>query len=164
MWRMKLLAWLAGVALLLCATPVAAQIGQTATLAGVVTDTSGAILPGVSVTVSGEAIIGGTRTTVTDENGAFRFPSLPPGAFEVKYELSGFRTITQEARLQLGQTITADAKPEVGGIQESVTVVGAASTVDAKSSGAQKNLSTAILENVPMSTRFGPGAMLLASG
>ena len=162
--RMKLLTWLTAAGLLLGAAPALAQIGQVATLTGTVSDTSGAILPGVTVTVSSQSLIGGSRTAVTDENGIYRFPALPPGTYEVKFELSGFRIVTQEAHLQLGQTITSDAKLEVGGLQESVTVVGAASTVDIKSSGAQKNLGTAILENVPISTRFGPAAMLLASG
>src|SRR5262245_29872912 len=106
--KMKLLALLVA-AVSFGAVPAAAQIGQTASLTGTVTDTSGAVLPGVTVTVASEAVIGGSRTAVTDETGTYRFPALPPGTYSVKVELNGFRTASYEARLQLGQTITVDA-------------------------------------------------------
>jgi hypothetical protein len=161
--RRKLLTLLAA-AILLSPSLAIAQIGQTATLSGTVADTSGAVLPGVTVTVSGESLIGGTRTTVTDENGSYRFPSLAPGTYTVKFELSSFKTVTQEARLQLGQTISVDVKLEVGGLAEAVNVVGESPIVDVKSSAAQTNLSTDILEYVPFTNRFGPAAMLMAPG
>jgi hypothetical protein len=138
--KMKLLALLvAAAAVLVSPVRAIAQIGQTATLTGTVTDASGAVLPGVTVTVTGEAVIGGSRTAVTDGNGVYRFPALPPGTYTVKVELTGFRTITQEARLQLGQTITMDAKLDPG-LTDTIEVTGSAPTVDVKSSAAQKNL------------------------
>ena len=76
--RMKLLTLIAA-ALLLSPLPALAQLGQTATLTGTVTDATGAILPGATVTVASEALIGGTRSTTTDANGVYRFPALPPG-------------------------------------------------------------------------------------
>lgn len=162
--RTKLLALLAA-AVLLVPSIAAAQIGQTATLTGTVADQSGAVLPGVTVTVTGESLIGGARTAVTDENGVYRFPTLPPGTYNVSAELSGFKPFTQEdVRLQLGQTITVDPKLEVGGFQDRVTVAGGAPVVDVKSSAAQKNLTEEVMENIPFTSRFGPGAMLLAPG
>ena len=161
--KMKLLTLL--VAAVLCSPALAiAQIGQTASLTGTVTDSSGAVLPGVTVTAASEAVLGGSRTTVTDENGVYRFPALPPGTYSVKVELSGFRTASHEARLQLGQTITVDARLEPGGITETVEVVGAPPVVDVRSSSAQKNLTEEILEYIPYSTRFGPDAIMLAPG
>jgi hypothetical protein len=162
--RMKLLTWLAALTLLFSPSLATAQIGQTATLTGTVTDASGAVLPGVTVTVSGESLIGGTRSSTTDENGAYRFPALPPGVYKVAVELTGFRSVTRDAVLQLGQTITVDAKLEIGTVQETVNVTGGAPVVDVKSSGSQKNLTTEVLENIPYTSRFGPGAMLLAPG
>lgn len=162
--RIKLLTLLAA-AVLLVPSPTVAQIGQTATLTGTIADQSGAVLPGVTVTVSGESIIGGARTVVTDENGTYRFPALPPGTYSLSAELSGFKPFSQEnVRLQLGQTITVDAKLEIGGLQERVTVAGGAPVVDVKSSAAQKNLTEEVMENIPFTSRFGPGAMLLAPG
>ncbi len=163
MTRTTLLVLLAA-ALLLGPPPVHAQIGQTATLTGTVSDASGAVLPGVTITVKGESVIGGSRTTVTDENGTYRFPALPPGDYEVTAELSGFKTTSQQARLQLGQIITLDARLEVGGLTDRVTVLGAAPVVDVKSSSSQKNLDTEILENVPFGSRFGPDAIALSPG
>ena len=145
--KMKLLAPLVA-AVLMAAAPAAAQIGQTASLTGTVTDTSGAVLHGVTVTVSSEAVIGGSRTAVTDGTGTYRFPALPPGTYTVKLELSGFRTVTHEARLQLGQTITVDAQLQPG-LTDTVEVTGTAPTVDVKSSAAQKNLTEEILEFIP---------------
>jgi hypothetical protein len=161
--RRKLLSLIVA-ALLLSPLPAFAQLGQTATLTGTITDTTGAILPGVTVTVASEALIGGTRSSVTDASGAYRFPALPPGVYTVTAELSSFKKVSQEARLELGQTITLDLKLEVGGLSEVVEVAGTSPTVDVKSSSAQKNLPTEVLETIPFSSRFGPGAMLIAPG
>ena len=162
--RVKLLILLV-TAVLLTPALATAQIGQTATLSGIVTDASGGVLPGVTVSVSSPALIGGSRTAVTDGNGAYRFPSLPPGLYTLKVELEGFKPITREnVRLQLGQTISLDASMEVGGVQETVTVTGESPVVDVKSSAAQKNLPQEILESTPFTSRFGPAAMLLAPG
>lgn len=152
--------------LLFCSCPpnALAQLGQTAALTGTITDASGALLPGVSITVSSEVLIGGSRTTQTDDNGVYRFPALPPGVYQIRVELSGFKVLTREARLELGQTITLDGKLEVGIQQETVTVIGASPVVDVKAAGSQKNLPTDVLEQVPFSQRFGPGAMLVAPG
>ena len=161
--RMKLLTLIAA-ALLLSPLPALAQLGQTATLTGTVTDATGAILPGATVTVASEALIGGTRSSVTDANGVYRFPALPPGMYTVTAELANFKKLSQEARLELGQTITLDMKLEVGGLSDVVEVTGTSPTVDVKSSSAQKNLTTDMLELLPFSSRFGPGAMLAAPG
>jgi carboxypeptidase family protein/TonB-dependent receptor-like protein len=154
-------------AALMLAVPTAglAQIGQTAVLTGIVTDTSGGVLPGVAVSVSGPALIGGARSTTTDESGVYRFPALPPGEYILVMELQGFKKFQREnVKLLLGQTITVNSQLEVGGMAENVTVTGESPTVDVKSSAAQKNLTPEVMQFVPFSTRFGPGAMLLAPG
>jgi hypothetical protein len=162
--RTKLVTLLAAAVFLIPAASIA-QIGQTAVLTGTVADASGAVLPGVTVTVTGESLIGGSRTSVTDENGVYRFPAIPPGTYTVSAELSGFKPYSlPDVRLQLGQTITVDPKLEVGGFEDRVTVMGGAPVVDVKSSAAQKNLTEEVMENAPFSSRFGPAAMLLAPG
>ena len=107
--RRKLLS-LVVAALLLSPLPALAQIGQTATLTGTVTDSTGAILPGATVTVTSESLIGGSRTATTDASGTYRFPALPPGRYMVTVEMPSFKKWEQEARLELGQTITVDTR------------------------------------------------------
>ena len=63
---------------------------QTGTLAGVVRDSQGAVLPGVMVTVQSDVLIGGQRTTPTGGSGAYLLTGLPPGTYTVTYELTGF--------------------------------------------------------------------------
>lgn len=161
--RRKLLSLLVA-AFLLSPLPALAQIGQTATLTGTVTDTTGAILPGATVTVTSESLIGGSRTATTDASGTYRFPALPPGRYTVTVEMSSFKKWEQEARLELGATVTLDPRLEVGGLSETVSVTGESPQVDVRSSAAQKNLTTDVLENIPFTSRFGPGAMLLSPG
>ena len=163
--RTKLVTLLAAAVLFVAPSASIAQIGQTAVLTGTVTDASGAVLPGVTVTVTAESLIGGSRDAVTDENGVYRFPALPPGTYAVSAQLSGFKPFTQQdVRLQLGQTLTVDPKLEVGGFEDRITVAGGAPVVDVKSSAAQKNITEEIMENIPFTSRFGPGAMLSAPG
>jgi hypothetical protein len=151
-------------ALLVSPVPALAQIGQTGTLTGTVTDSTGAVLPGATITVTSDALIGGSRTAVSDANGTYRFPALPPGRYMVTVEMPSFKKWEQEARLELGQTISIDPKLELGGVTETVNVSGESPQVDVTSSASQKNLTTEVMENIPFSSRFGPGAMLLSPG
>jgi outer membrane receptor protein involved in Fe transport len=154
---------IAAIVLLACAE-ARAQIGQVASLTGTVVDISGAVLPGVDVTIESGALIGGPRTVQTDDNGRYRFPSLAPGTYRIAVKLSGFKTARYEALLQLGLTSTVDSTLEVGGdaFETSIQVTGDPPLVDVRSSASQKNLPTEILEFIPFTDRFGPGAILLA--
>src|SRR5688572_1193216 len=86
---------MSALAVVCAAVPAAAQI-QTGSITGTVADASGAVLPGVSVSVSGDRLIGGAQNQNTDANGAYRFDRLPPGAYVVKFELQGFKTVVRE--------------------------------------------------------------------
>src|SRR2546425_486847 len=87
------------------------SLGYVRTLSGVVRDSQGGILPGVSVTVSSAALIGGTRTVATGELGTYQFMLLPPGTYEVKYELSGFAALKREdIRVLVAQTTRLDVE------------------------------------------------------
>src|SRR5207247_8442561 len=142
----KVLSLLAAIALL--SVPLAAQ--QTGTLSGVVRDSQGGILPGVSVTVSSAALIGGTRTVATGELGPEQFMLLPPGTYEVKYELSGFAALKREdIRVLVAQTTRLDVELAVGSLQETVTVSGESPVVDVSSNTTQTNISKELYDSIP---------------
>src|SRR5580765_8668256 len=103
---------------------VSAARGQvtTATLYGVVQDTSRAILPGATVTVTHQGT-NLTRETVTDSRGEFALPGLPAGPYAIKIELSGFKTYSSEGlRLGAGMEVRQTYQLEVGALEETVTV------------------------------------------
>ena len=81
------------VLMLLVAVPAWAQ--TTGSISGTVTDNTGALLPGVTVTATSPALIV-PQTSVTNEQGVYRFPSLPPGTYSLKYQLGGFGTVNRE--------------------------------------------------------------------
>jgi len=135
--------------IMLTATAAHAQV-QTGSIAGVATDTSNAVMPGVTVSLSGDKLIGGVQTQTTDAAGAYRFDRLPPGAYSVKFELQGFRTIERaEIAISASFTATVNAKLEVGSVTETITVTGESPTVDTKSNLQQTVMTQAVLEGVP---------------
>ncbi len=105
--------------LLLSGVSLFAQ-GTSGQLTGSVT-TGGNSLPGVTVTVS-SASMQGTRTAVTGETGGYNIAGLPPGMYDVTFELEGMQRLTRRARVELAQTVRADAELKVSAVSESVTV------------------------------------------
>jgi uncharacterized protein (DUF2141 family) len=100
-----------------------AQAQTTGSITGTVTDASGAVLPGVTITLSGERLIGGPQTQVTDESGTYRFDRLVPGSYHVKFELQGFRTVDRpDVRISAAFVATINGKMEVGSVSETITV------------------------------------------
>jgi len=131
------------------ATAAQAQV-QTGSIVGVVTDSSNAILPGVTVSLTGERLIGGAQTFVTDATGTYRFDRLPPGEYSVKFELQGFKAVSRaEIRVSASFVATVNAKLEVGDLSETITVTGESPTVDTKSNLQQTVMSQEILEGIP---------------
>src|SRR5262245_35006664 len=135
---------------MLLAAPAAVAQVQTGSITGTITDTSNAVLPGVNVTLSGERLIGGEQTQVSDATGTYRFDRLSPGAYVVKFELQGFRGVTREdIRISAAFVATVNVKLEVGSVSESITVTGESPTVDTKSNVQQTVMNQEILEGVP---------------
>jgi hypothetical protein len=83
---------------------------QTGSITGVITDPSGAVLPGVTVSLSGEKLIGGLQTQVTDANGSYRFDRLPPGEYTVRFELEGFKTVERQG-IRVSASFVATVSP-----------------------------------------------------
>jgi hypothetical protein len=111
-------------------TPALAQ-GQTGTIAGVVRDSSGAVLPGVTVEASSPALIEKTRSAVTDGQGAYKIIDLRPGTYSVSFSLAGFSTVRREdITLTASFTANVNADLRVGALEETVTVTGSSPIVD----------------------------------
>jgi len=140
------------------------QSKETGAISGAVADQQGAPIPGVTVTVSGPNLMG-IRSAITEADGTYRFPALPPGEYVIRAELDGFKTIVREnIRLTTTTRLTIDIAMEQSAIEEEVTVVAQAPTVDVKSSEtASLTLSDEILRNIPYS-QFSADIVTLAPG
>ncbi|MBL8143278.1 MAG: TonB-dependent receptor [Acidobacteria bacterium] len=148
--KVRVCAWvLAVTSLCIGARPASAQL-VTASITGVVTDNSAASLPGVTVTVKGERLIGDARTLVTDTRGHYRFDNLPPGTYAVRFELAGFKSVDRpDVQVAAAFVATINAQLEVGAIEETITVSGDSPTVDTKSNVQQTVMNQELLEGVP---------------
>ena len=123
---------------------------ETGTITGTITDSSNAVLPGVTVTVSSTAIIGGSRTTTTGNSGAYQFIALPPGTYNLKFDLAGFGTVTREGiRITSNFVAKVDASLGMKSVAETVNVIAEAPTVDAKSTLIATSLDKGLLDNIP---------------
>src|SRR5713226_2886111 len=127
--KIACLVMLSGV--LLLPGPARAQSSTTGAIAGVVKDTTGAVLPGVTVEAASPALIEKVRTVVTDGQGQYKIVELRPGPYTVTFSLPGFSTVKREGiELTTGFTAVTDAVLRVGSVEETVTVSGASPVVD----------------------------------
>jgi carboxypeptidase family protein len=121
-----------------------------ATLAGVVRDTSGAILPGVTVEAASPVLIEKIRTAVTDGTGQYRLPELPPGPYTLTFTLTGFSTVRREGIDLTGVAVTAiNVELRVGSLQETITVTGETPVVDVQSARRGEVLNDEVIRNLP---------------
>src|SRR5262245_46509436 len=148
---MKLLSTVQAVAVvLLIAVSASAQSATTGAIAGVARDSTGAVLPGVTVEASSPALIEKVRTVVTDSQGNYKIVDLRPGTYTVAFSLSGFSTFKREGlELTTGFTATVNGEMKVGSLEESVTVTGASPVVDIQNVRQQRVLSREVLDSVP---------------
>ena len=138
-------------ALLLCvglASQVQAQQGSG--IAGVVKDSSGAVLPGVTVEASSPALIERVRDAVTDGAGQYKIINLLPGTYTVTFTLPGFSTFKREGiELTTNFTATVNADLKIGALEESVTVSGDSPLVDVQSAQVSQQVTRETLEVLP---------------
>ena len=134
----------------------------SAGIAGVVTDASGAVLPGVTVEATSPALIEKVRVAVTDNQGNYKIVDLRPGAYTVTFMLPGFSTFKREG-LELTTTFTATANAEmkVGALEETVTVSGVTPVVDVQNVRQQSVLTREVLDAVPTGKTLQAFAALL---
>lgn len=129
------------------AAPALAQ-SLTGSITGVVKDEQGAVLPGVTVTLTGKQ---GIKTQVTDSEGSYRFPALEVGTYMVAAELSGFsKARSVEIGLSPGQQLASDLTLKVGSFSDNVTVTGESPLVDVKSSATETSISQSLLFSAPI--------------
>ena len=142
--------------------PLAAR--AQGSIAGTIKDPSGAVLPGVTVEASSDALIEKVRTAVTDTAGNYRIVDLPPGNYVVTFTLTGFKTIRREGILIQG-TFAAPVSEQlqVGTLEETITVSGTP-TVDVSNNTAQFVVDRDILDQIPTPIRNTPARALLLPG
>jgi hypothetical protein len=141
--------------------PVAAS-AQEATFTGTATDSTGAVLPGVTITAVHTAS-GNTFTTVTDERGEFRLP-VRVGNYTIMAELGGFTTVSRTLQILIGQAVPVDLQMAPSTVQETVTVTGEAPLVDTTSSTVGANIDPRQMEQLPINGRNWMDLTLLAPG
>jgi len=130
---------------------VAPQLASAqASITGVVRDTSGAVLPGVTVEASSPALIERVRSVVTGADGQYRILDLRPGTYVVTFTLAGFNTVRREGIELSGSFIaTVNAEMGVGGLEETVTVTGESPIVDVQNVSQQRVMSQDVLDAIP---------------
>src|SRR5215471_14783704 len=127
------------------------RLASAQAIVGVVKDSSGGVLPGVTVEAASPALIEGVRTAVTDGTGQYRIVDLRPGTYNVTFNLTGFTTVKREGIQLSGSftaTVSADLQP--GNVAETVTVTGEAPVVDVQSASRQQVLDSQVLEAIPV--------------
>ena len=132
--------------------PARAQI-STAEINGRVSDSSGAVLPGATVTMT-QTATGLMRTTVTDASGSYLIPNLPTGPYRLEVSLQGFRSYVQTGLvLQVGASPTVNATLALGAVEESITVEAAAPIVDVRSAGISSVVEQERIVELPLQGR-----------
>lgn len=136
----------------LLAAPAWAQ--QSSGITGTVHDTSGAVLPGVTVEAASPILIEKSRSVVTDDQGRFNVVDLVPGTYTVTFTLTGFNAVKREGIiLSSGFTAQVNADLQVGSLQETITVSGASPLVDTSNARRQVIASAELLSTLPVSTK-----------
>ena len=148
-WTTGLMAVLVALSFSVSAFAQGGGASSTGTIQGRVTDAQGAVLPGVTVTATSPALIQ-PQSTVTSETGNYRFPAVPPGTYEVNYELAGFNSLKRSGiSITLGFTASVNVELALATLQETVTVSGASPVIDTSTTRVQQNFKMEQLQSIP---------------
>src|SRR5438132_1027129 len=156
--------------ILLLASLVSAQTG-TGTLTGTVMDASAGALPGVEMTLINQDT-GTKQSTLTNETGSYRFPSLLPGTYRIEAELSGFDRVTRgPITLQVSQTLAIDLTLQVGQVNQTIAVTEAAPLIESQTSDISQAVTREMVAALPLPNRaasslaaLAPGVVMIDSG
>jgi hypothetical protein len=123
---------------------------QGASIAGVVKDTSGAVLPGVTVEASSPVLIEKVRTATTDGSGQYKIIEILPGTYTVTFSLAGFSTVKHDGVEVMGSsTASVNGEMKVGAVSETITVTGETPIVDVQSASVQTVVTKEVIDNIP---------------
>lgn len=143
--------WVAALALAGAGLASAQTAGR---ITGTILDTTGAAVPGASVTATSPQLQGSLSTT-TDSSGGFRFPIVPPGSYIVKAELAGFKTVEQrDIQVGLDRAVQLSLKMEVASVMETITVTGGAPVIDTSSVTSGVNATAELFNRLPVARDF----------
>src|SRR5438093_179541 len=127
---------------------------QGGSIQGVVKDSSGAVLPGVTVEARSPSVVG-VNTAITDSRGEYRFPALPSGVYEIKATLQGFSTKDiPDTQLQLGQLLKVDITLSIAALAESVLVTAESPIIDVRQNAASASITKEIIDLIPKGRDF----------
>src|SRR5207248_4104617 len=134
---------------LFATSAIASAQSQTGSIFGKATDSSGGVLPGVTVTVTGPVLLQ-PLTAMTSETGTYQFPRLEIGTYTVKFELTGFKTVVNEGIVvTVNFNAQVNAQLGISTVQETITVTGASPIVDTKEVGTKQTFTSELLQSIP---------------
>jgi hypothetical protein len=135
---------------------------QNGTISGLVTDTTGGILPGVTVEAASPVLISGTVTAVSDSAGRYTVTNLRPGTYSVTFSLDGFNKLIREGLILSGDAaLQVNAQMQVGALEQSITVTGESPLVDVQSVREQFVVTREMMDSLPGTTTFSGRAVLI---
>src|SRR5262245_55224737 len=145
-----------------CILALPSVVFAQAGLAGNVKDSSGAVLPGVTVEAASPALIEKTRSVITDGNGNYKIENLRPGTYSVTFTLPGFNTVKRDGIELTGSFVaTVNGDLKVGAIEETITVTGETPIVDIQSTARQQVLNKDVIEAIPTGRSYSALGVLL---
>ena len=151
--RSHSVARLLGVVILLAAWVATGRAQTQGGINGRVTDSSGAVVPGATVTVTNTAT-NGTRNTTTNAEGLYTFPDVPPGLYGLKVELQGFKTAEiRSFKVDVQQTVRVDVPLQVGALNETVTVVAQSILLNTQSTTLGTVIDNKVVTELPLNGR-----------
>ncbi len=137
------------VALIATSAATASAQSPTGTILGRVTDQTGSVLPGVTVTLTGPVLLQ-PLTAITSETGSYQFPSIDIGTYSVKFDLTGFKTVIREGiQVTVGFNAQVSIQMGISTVQETITVTGESPIVDTRATGTKQTFTNELLQSIP---------------
>src|SRR6185503_10576185 len=134
---------------LIATSALASAQSQVGEIFGKATDQSGAVLPGVTVTLTAPTLLQ-PQVAVTSETGTYQFPRLSIGTYTVKFELTGFKTVIIEGvEVTVGFSAQINGQMGVSTVQETITVTGQSPIVDTRNTGTHQTFTNELLQSIP---------------